>query len=74
MFDHIKKATLTHLKLEYPAITSVLLFCIAAEAFVTVRPELTYIVEPASTLLVFVALAIRFPFSHRKLTEAIKDA
>lgn len=74
MFDHIKKVTLTHLKLEYPTMILVLLLGIASEEFVTVRPELAHIVEPASTLLLFVALAVRTPFAIRRLNEALKNA
>jgi hypothetical protein len=74
MFNRFKKVTLTHIKTEYPFLISVLLFSIAAESLIVVRPELKYIVNPASTLLIFAAFAIRFPTSSRKLTEALKDA
>ena len=74
MFDHIKKVTLIHFKLEYPTMISVLLFCIAAEAFVTVRPELEYIVEPASTLLLLAAFVVRTPFAIRRQNEALRNA
>lgn len=74
MFDHIKKVALTHLKLEYPTMILVVLSGIATGCFSAVRPELAYIVEPASALLLFVALVVRTPFAIRRQNEALKNA
>lgn len=74
MFDLFKKSAPIYLRLEYPFMISVLLFGIALESFVVVRPELKYIVDPASTLLLFAILAARTPFSSRRLSEALKNA
>lgn len=71
MPDRIKKTTLIHLKLEYPFLISLLLFGVAAEVYLAVRPENAYIIEPTVTLLGVAAMAIRFPFSDKRLREAI---
>ena len=74
MFDQIRKAVPLYLKSEYPLLIFVVLLGIASEVYAACSPELAGNIELAATATVFVAAAIRSPFSHRKLTEALKNA
>ena len=74
MFDQIRKALPIYLKSEYPLLIFVALLGISAEIYAACRPELACNIELAATATLFVAFAIRSPFSHRKLTEALKNA
>ena len=74
MFDQIKKATLIYFKTEYPFLIAVALLGISAEIYALARPDLAGVIELVATASVLTAGAVRFPFSHRKLTEAIENA
>ena len=74
MFDQIRKALPIHLKSEYPLLIFVVLLGISAEIYAACRPDLADFIELAAMVTVIVVLAVRTPFSRRKLTEALKNA